>query len=363
MTFDELPPVEKLETIEAPDYMQHFVNSTKNIESQRDKAMKIKKHASKTFPIKPQRDVLLYLMNYIPLEPWKHNILSMIRDESLYFHPQMCTKVMNEGWASYWDSFMMATRGYADDDGIFSYAKHHAGVLGGKHNMGNPYKLGVSLFNDIKDRWDKGKHGREWENCEDIDKIRAWDDKSMRGKEKIFDVREFYNDYTFINEYFTPEFCEKHEFFDYKYDPEKNEYVIDSRDPQEIKNKLLKRHENGGRPIIMLENLKYKSGSEILLRHQFDGQPLDKSYVKSTMKMLYKIVNRPISVKTIDVDVIRSTKYNASSSNLWYGTQYYNKTETSYVKTPIIYRYDGSRFTNVKDERTAREAVNEEGWI
>ena len=97
----------------------------------------------------------------------------------------------------------MTTMGYAGDEGIIQYAKHHAGVLGGKHNMGNPYKLGVTLFNDIKDRWDKGKHGREWEFCDDYAERQAWDTGDNRGLEKMFDVREHYNDYTFINEFFT----------------------------------------------------------------------------------------------------------------------------------------------------------------
>ena len=359
--FDELPVVEDLQTFDVPDYMQGFINTNKYKQEQRDKNRQVQKHNKKTFPSKPHRDVLMHILKYIPMEQWKQNVLSMIRDESLYFQPQMCTKVMNEGWASYWDSFIMTTKGYAGDDGIVNYAKHHAGVLGGKNNMGNPYKLGVSLFNDIKLRYDKGQFGREWEQCEDRHLKENWDKKTNLGKEKIFEIREMYNDYTFLNEFFTKDFCEKYEFFEYGLDRSKNEYVITSKDYDKIKTKLLKRHENGGRPIILLENLKYKGGAEILLRHQFDQMPLDSDYVKMTLKMLYKIVGRPVNIKTVEVQVIQTTSYNSMPGSL--GAPFYNimknyrsQTRDEVEMTPVIYKFDGARFTRVKDERSAREA-------
>ena len=367
--FDELPEVEQLDTITVPDYMETFVNTEDYKEQQRENNKKKSKHARKTFPSKPHRDVLLFILKYVPMEQWKQNILSMIRDESIYFQPQMSTKVMNEGWASYWDSYIMTTKGYAGDEGIFNYAKHHAGVLGGKNNMGNPYKLGVTLFNDIKRRWDRGMHGRAWEMCEDMDEKRKWNTHANKGTEKIFEVRELYNDYTFINEFFTQDFCEKHEFFEYKLDRDKNEYVIDSRDHAAIKKKLLKRHENGGRPIIYLENMKYKNGTEILLRHQFDELPLDSDYVKMTLKMLHRIVQRPVNIKTIDVEVIQSTQYMNTQSGRQPGAyfgitqEFFSQTSDEVSYTPVIYKYDGARFSRIKDERSAREAVQAGDYI
>lgn len=362
--FDELPQVDDIHRIDAPEYMERFVNTDEFKEEQKKQNRQKRRHARKTFPVKPSRDVLLHILKYVPMEQWKQNILSMIRDEAMYFQPQIFTKVMNEGWASYWDSYIMATRGYAGAEGIFSYAKHHAGVLGGKGNMGNPYKLGVSLFNDIKERWDKGRHGREWEQCEDIDKLRDWDNKQMLGREKIFEVRELYNDYTFINEFFTKDFCEKHEFFEYKLDRDKNEYVIESRDHAKIKAKLLKRYENGGRPIITLENLKYKMGAEILLRHQFDQMPLDPTYAEKTLKMLHKIVKRPVNIKTVEVEITSSTQYDTSSRHSYFGFRASpNGTKEEIEMKPIIYKYDGMRFQKVTDERSARQAHEEQGLI
>lgn len=362
--FDELPKVEQLHKIDAPDYMQKYVNTDQYKDEQRKNNELLDKHNKKTFPPKPERDVLMYILKYIPMEQWKQNILSMIRDESMYFQPQIFTKVMNEGWASFWDSYIMTTLGYAGDEGIISYAKHHAGVLGGKGNMGNPYKLGVSLFNDIKDRWDKGKHGREWEMCEDYDARQRWNKNTNGGMDKIFEIREMYNDYTFLNEFFTKDFCEENEFFEYKLNPDTNEYVIESRDYDKIKKKLLKRYENGGRPIIMLENLKYKQGNEILLRHQFDELPLDYEYAKQTLQMLWKITKRPVNIKTIDVSVTEVTSYDQTNRNPFSGMggfSFKQSNRQEIEKVPMIYKFDGVRHTRVKDERTAREC-KEQGY-
>lgn len=352
--FEELPEPEELDHIPVADYMNRYVNTEEHKETQRRKHAQQKRFNRKTFPAKQQRDVLLYILKYCPMEQWKQNILSMIRDESIYFYPQIYTKVMNEGWASYWDSRIMTTMGYAGDGGIIQYAKHHAGVLGGKHNMGNPYKLGVTLFNDIKERWDKGKHGREWEYCDDYDDRRTWNTNDNKGLEKIFDVREHYNDYTFLNEFFTRDFCEKHEFFEYKLNEETNEYVIASRDYKKIKKKLLKRHENGGRPLIFLENLKYKNGNEILLRHQFDELPLDRDYAKNTLRMLHRIVNKPVNIKTIEVETSKITTYDPAIARggQIFGQQYYQATQKDEIAyTPVILKYDGMRFSRIKEEK------------
>ena len=58
----------------------------------------------------PTRDVLLFLLENATLEDWQADVLSIIREEAYYFAPQGQTKIMNEGWASYWHSTIMTTR-------------------------------------------------------------------------------------------------------------------------------------------------------------------------------------------------------------------------------------------------------------
>jgi stage V sporulation protein R len=60
------------------------------------------KEEMKRFPPEPEKDLLLFIEEYAPyLEDWQRDVLTMLRDEMLYFWPQLETKIMNEGWASY----------------------------------------------------------------------------------------------------------------------------------------------------------------------------------------------------------------------------------------------------------------------
>ena len=84
--------------LKSKSYMEHFINPVEYLEEQRAK-IQAEKDREKKFPAHPERDVLLFLMENAPLERWEHDVLEIIREEALYFMPQMQTKIMNEGWA------------------------------------------------------------------------------------------------------------------------------------------------------------------------------------------------------------------------------------------------------------------------
>ena len=158
------------------------------------------------FPKEPAQDVLLFLIEHAPLEKWERAVLAIIRDEAYYFMPQMQTKIMNEGWASYWHSKMM-TEQVADASEIVDYADNNAAVMATSGGRLNPYKLGVELYRSIEERWDRGQFGAEWENIDRLDRKADWDQRLGLGQKKIFEVRALYNDVTFIDEFLTPEFA------------------------------------------------------------------------------------------------------------------------------------------------------------
>src|SRR5258707_6821488 len=94
---------EELGEIEVPrlrskDYMESFINPEEYIEEQRKK-IEEEREREKRFPERPERDVLMFLLNHAPLERWERDVLAVIREEAYYFFPQMQTKIMNEGWA------------------------------------------------------------------------------------------------------------------------------------------------------------------------------------------------------------------------------------------------------------------------
>ena len=62
------------------------------------------------FPDRAERDVMLFVLEHAPLKNWQLDVLSIVRDEAYYFAPQGQTKIMNEGWASYWHSTIMTRK-------------------------------------------------------------------------------------------------------------------------------------------------------------------------------------------------------------------------------------------------------------
>lgn len=245
--------------------------------------------------INAPRDVMLYLLENAPLEEWESDILGILRDEAYYFLPQRLTKIMNEGWASYWHSHIMTTRALKASE-IIDYADHHAGVMAMSRQNINPYKIGIELYRDIEYRWNTGRFGKEYNDCEDMHKKLNWNKDLGLGRQKIFEVRKTHNDVSFIDEFFTPEFCERQQLFTYKYNPRTGRNEIETRDFLEIKNKLLSQLSNFGSPVIEVDSGNYHNRGELLLKHVHRGVDLDFGYASDTLKNIYALWKRPVNI-------------------------------------------------------------------
>ena len=115
------------------------------MEKNKKEAIAQRKEAKEQFPKEPQRDVLKFLLENAPLDDWQADVLSIVRDEAYYFVPQRMTKIMNEGWASYWHSKIM-TEKLLEPSEFLDFADRHAGVMVTQPGGMNPYKLGIELF-------------------------------------------------------------------------------------------------------------------------------------------------------------------------------------------------------------------------
>lgn len=296
----------RLQVTEGHDYMEPYVNTDEWRQKQLKRIEKRESAEALDLFVNPTKDILGFIRDHAPLKPWQADIVAMLYEETMYFAPQRPTKMLNEGWASYIDYNIMAKEGFTalgtDDpsSGIIEYADHKMGVLGGKYSM-NPYKLGFCLFQDIEERWNKGQFGTEWEECQDMREKQNWDRQTNLGHEKVFDVRKYYNDVTALIEYFTPEFCEKYEFFEWKKYPN-GEYRIESKDPHKIKKKLLRKYVNGGLPEIKLADPNHKGKGIMLLEHVFDDRPLHDPYVRPVLESLRYLWKNDVYLSTKNQD-------------------------------------------------------------
>jgi len=222
----------------------------------------------------------------------------LIREESYYFAPQGQTKIMNEGWATYWHSKIMTQRALRDSE-LIDYADHHSGTVATEPTRINPYKLGLELFKDIEDRWNRGKFGKEYEECDSIEEKKNWDKNLGLGREKIFEVRKIYNDVTFIDTFMTEEFCREQKLFVFKYNPDQEAYVIADRDFRKVKQQLLFSLTNFGQPFIFAKESNYENRGELYLYHRHEGIDLKIDYAKETLRNIQKIWSRPVYLETV----------------------------------------------------------------
>ena len=126
--------------------------------------------------------------------------------------------------------------------------------------------------------------------------------------------------------------------FEYELDPVSNKYVVVSKDYKKIKEKLIRKYTNGGRPIIYLENVRHND-NEIMLQHEYDGRPLDKKYGKGVLKMLYKITRRVINITTMYTE-----------PQLYYTNDM--KVNTKAKNKRVVYRYDGREFSTIENKKS-----------
>lgn len=227
----------------------------------------------------PCRDLLLFLMNESPnLEDWERDAIGIVRGEMLYFYPQMQTKILNEGWASYWHVRIMRELDLSTDDHI-EFAKLHSSVLQPQPGRLNPYYLGFTMLNDIE---------------------RRFDTLDGSGRERLFQVREMECDVSLVRNYLTADLCEELDLF---YAERVNdELVVTEKDWEAVRDRLVSQLSDYGTPAIFATDADYQGNRELLLRHEWSGRPLDIGYAQKTLEGIERLWGRKIWLSTRESD-------------------------------------------------------------
>ncbi len=290
----------------AKTYMDRYINPPEKLAKERQD--RLDAAPGGTNPASPVRDVLLFILENAPLQDWQADILAMIREEAYYFAPQGQTKIMNEGWASYWHSTIMTSYCLRDHE-LVMYCDHHSGTLATSPGRLNPYKLGIELLRDIERRWNTGRHGIEYDRCEDMEQRRKWQTmdpptgrvvgRGSPGREKIFEVRATHNDVTFIDAFLTPEFVDDQKLYHYRYDPNTGRMVVVNRDFNKIKQQMLYMLTNHGQPYIYVLDGNYRNRGELYLGHRHNGIDLQIKFAVETLKNLHALWGRPVHIQAL----------------------------------------------------------------
>ncbi len=245
-----------------------------------------KKKTIKQFPPKPEKDILLFIEAHSrELEPWQRDVLTMLREEMLYFWPQLETKIMNEGWASYWHQRIMRELDLDSSESI-EFAKLNAGVVQPSKTGINPYYLGLKIFEDIEERYDHP--------CEELKKAGVTEGS---GRSKMYEVREIESDISFIRNYLTKDLVMREDL--YLFQKQGRDYKVIDKEWKAVRDQLVSMRVNGGFPYLTVIDGDYLKNNELYIKHWYEGIELDLKYLEKVLPYLYQLWGRSVHIESV----------------------------------------------------------------
>ena len=255
-------------------------------------------------------DVMMHIMDNSRFlardeNAWMKTVMHIVRSTSLYFQPQIRTKIMNEGWASYWHETL-----FMRDDRIAGHEVDFARVNSAVTSMPrvglNPYALGMRLFYFIEEAADKGRYSRQFLSLLDADQRRRFDQGTGTGQDYIFQVRENLNDFLFVNMFIEQDFVTRNKLFvaDKVLDEQRMvwKWYVKSRSAdrykQMVKDQLY-------HPPQITVDLQKSEGDVLYLVHEFEGKPLVKEFIHNTMLGIEYLWGGKVQLETTEVKSLK----------------------------------------------------------
>ncbi len=238
-------------------------------------------------PIEPDPDILLFIRDYNPfLADWEKDILTIVHEEAEYFIPQIETKIMNEGWASYWHYHIMSNLDLPPEMRL-EFMVHHNRAIQPHPGRLNPYHLGFTLWTHLY---------RSVEGDGPVDHRRA-----SAGKDELFRARESERDRSFLRRFLKEKTVRSLGL--YQYAPKKGDYVVsevaDEEGWEKIKQTLIENVGTATIPVIRVENGDFEGNRTLLLKHYFDNRELNLEHAEKTLGFAYRLWGRPVVLQTV----------------------------------------------------------------
>jgi len=261
-----------------------------------------------TTPVEPTSDILRYIIdNSRVLEDWQKDILEILRIEGQYYWPMMKTKYMNEGFATLVHEKVVTQLFH---EGKLSMSEHsqynYSNSLVKAENpfQLNPYLMGCSMWKDVEERWNKGRHGRGWLNCMDTKTKEEWDTGAMEGWEKCKSVMSTYTDWFFMQDFLTPDLIRDMKIYIYKPQVKTKsiDYIVTKAEAEEIREKIVAAFAASPIPKIEIVDGNYEGKGWMALNHKWSGSDLDMTYANETLKHIVRLWGQPARLTTKEGD-------------------------------------------------------------
>ncbi len=209
----------------------------------------------------PYTNLLEFLSYYGQLEEWQKDILQIVQEESQYFYPQIETKIINEGWATFCH-YNIVNQLNLPQEMMLEFYKVHNGVVCQSPGSLNPYHLGFKIWEHLYHQYDGDF-------------------------KQLLPIREQERDASFIRKYLNLEIALESNLCQFQ--EEERYYIIsevaDSEGYKKIRNTLANEVGMGGMPIVQVKEV-LQSENTLLLEHVEDGRELNLAYATETLKYI-----------------------------------------------------------------------------
>ncbi|HUI27892.1 MAG TPA: SpoVR family protein [Candidatus Kryptonia bacterium] len=242
-------------------------------------------------PPEPDEDLLLFIRDHNPyLADWEKDLLTIVHEQAQYFIPQIETKIMNEGWASYWHKQIVDRLDLPEGLHLEFLVRHNQVVR--PHPGGlNPYHLGFKVWEDIRRRYDDPTPEERAEIG----------DPEKTGLQKIFEVRESDRDISFLRRHLTENLLRELDLFEYQTrgDDVLVSKVADGDGWREVKNVLLQNVGTATLPVIKVDDADFGGAHTLYLVHSHDGRDLQLEHAEKTLNYVYRLWQRDVALETL----------------------------------------------------------------
>ncbi len=292
---------------ERENYEQRLYNDLWRTVPQKTKDGKAK--TQNRFPEEPEENILYFVEKNAPqLQPWQRELVRISRKLAQYFYPQIHTKVMNEGWATFWHYTIMQRmydKKLVDDTFMFEFLHNHTNVVtqrdfdhAGYHGI-NPYALGFAMMQDLR-------HICETPTQED----RTWF-PDIAGSDWLktldFAMRNF-KDESFIAQYLSPRLIRELRLFaiaDHTSETDlKVDSIHDEHGYRRVRNMLANQYRRENmQPDIQVVRYDRHGDRSLTLRHEIHrGRPLRDKETEEVLRHLGRLWGFNVHLESVHAD-------------------------------------------------------------
>lgn len=225
---------------------------------------------TENLPPQEYEDLLLYIIKFAPgLEEWQRDIVGIVREESLYFYPQIETKIINEGWATFWHARIMRELDLTDAESL-EFALMHSQVVQPSRMGLNPYYLGVKIWEDLA---------------------------KVKSLNELFELRETENDLSFIRNHLSRKLVEELNLYNFR--KVGAHWQVTDNEWEKVRDNLVQQLVNGGHPRIVVLEGDYEGKGGLYLKHRHEGVDLDLVYLEKTLTLVQSLWGKLVVLETI----------------------------------------------------------------